>query len=113
MPRPKGSKNRPKSKATNLDTLNVQIVEKLNQKSALEQEESDLTTTITESKARLKEVRSSLKKLDRNLSALQAMQEEMGKAEQKEKAMSEIQGKINALLDSGKSIDEIMEMLGV
>jgi len=113
MPRPKGSKNRPKAKATNLDALNVQIVEKLNQKAALEQEESELTTTITESKARLKEVRSSLKKLDRNISALQAMKEEMGKAEQREKAMGEIQGKINALLDSGKSIDEIMEMLGV
>ena len=113
MPRPKESKNKPKAKATNLDALNTQIVEKLNQKSALEQEESDLTTTITESKARLKEVRSSLKKLDRNISSLQAMREEMGKAEQKEKAMSEIQGKINALLDSGKSIDEIMEMLGM
>ena len=113
MPRPKGSKNKPKSKANNLDALNVQIVEKLNQKAALVQEESDLTTTITESKARLKEVRSSLKKLDRNISSLQAMQEEMGKAEQKEKAMGEIQGKINALLDSGKSVDEIMEMLGV
>lgn len=113
MPRPKGSKNKPKAKATNLDALNTQIVEKLNQKSALEQEESELSATITKSKARLKEIRSSLKKLDRNITALQAMQEEMGKAEQKEKAMSEIQGKINALLDSGKSIDEIMEMLGV
>ena len=111
MPRPLGSKNKPKTKANDLDALNAQIVEKLNQKSALEQEEATLTATITESKARLKEVRLSLKKLDKNISALQVMKEEIGKAKQKEKAMSEIQGKINALLDSGKSIDEIMEML--
>ena len=39
------------------------------------------------------------------------MKEEIGKAKQVEKAMGEIQAKVNALLDSGKSIDEIMEML--
>lgn len=111
MPRPKGSKNKPKTKANDLDALNAQIVEKLNQKSSLEQEEATLTATITESKARLKEVRSSLKKLDKNISALQVMKEEMGKAKQVEKAMGEIQAKVNAFLDSGKSIDEIMEML--
>ena len=113
MPRPKGSKNRPKAKAENLDAINAQIVEKLNQKSALEQEETALTATISKSKARLKEVRSSLKKLDKNITALQIMQEEMGKAEQREKDMGEIQGKINALLDSGLTVDEIMELLGV
>ena len=111
MPRPKGSKNKPKIKANDLDALNAQIVEKLNQKSALEQEQATLTATITESKTRLKEVRSSLKKLDKNISSLQAMKEEMGKAKQVEKAMGEIQAKVNALIDSGKSIDEIMEML--
>ncbi|MBQ1353041.1 MAG: hypothetical protein IIY39_03650 [Firmicutes bacterium] len=111
MPRPLGSKNKPKTKANDLDALNAQIVEKLNQKSALEQEEATLTATITESKARLKEVRLSLKKLDKNISALQVMKEEIGKAKQVEKAMGEIQAKVNALLDSGKSIDEIMEML--
>lgn len=111
MPRPLGSKNKPKTKANDLDALNAQIVEKLNQKSALEQEEAALTATITESKARLKEVRSSLKKLDKNISALQAMKEEMGKAEQVEKAMSEIQAKVNALMASGRTLDEIMELL--
>ena len=111
MPRTKGSKNKPKVKADDLDAINAQIVEKLNQKSALEQEETSLTATITESKERLKEVRSSLKKLDKNISNLQAMKEEIGKAKQVEKAMGEIQAKVNALLDSGKSIDEIMEML--
>ena len=111
MPRPLGSKNKLKTKANDLDALNAQIVEKLNQKSALEQEEATLTATITESKARLKEVRLSLKKLDKNISALQVMKEEIGKAKQVEKAMGEIQAKVNALLDSGKSIDEIMEML--
>ena len=111
MPRPLGSKNKPKTKANDLDALNAQIVEKLNQKSALEKEEATLTATITESKARLKEVRLSLKKLDKNISALQVMKEEIGKAKQVEKAMGEIQAKVNALLDSGKSIDEIMEML--
>ena len=111
MPRPLGSKNKPKTKANDLDALNAQIVEKLNQKSALEQEEATLTATITESKARLKEVRLSLKKLDKNISALQVMKEEIGKAKQVEKAMGEIQAKVNALIDSGKSIDEIMEML--
>ena len=111
MPRPLGSKNKPKAKANDLDALNAQIVEKLNQKSALEQEQEALNATITESKARLKEVRSSLKKLDKNISNLQAMTEEIGKATQVEKAMGEIQAKVNALIDSGKSIYEIMEML--
>ena len=42
MPRTKGSKNKPKAKANDLDAINAQIVEKLNQKSALEQEETSL-----------------------------------------------------------------------
>ncbi len=111
MPRPLGSKNKPKAKANDLDALNAQIVEKLNQKSALEQEQATLTATITESKTRLKEVRSSLKKLDKNISNLQAMKEEIGKAKQVEQAMGEIQAKINALMDSGKTLDDIMELL--
>ena len=111
MLRPQGSKNKPKVKANDLDALNAQIVEKLNQKSAFEQEEATLTATIAESKARLKEVRSSLKKLDKNISALQVMKEEMGKAKQVEKAMGEIQAKVNALMANGKTLEEIMELL--
>ncbi len=111
MPRPQGSKNKPKIKANDPEAINAQIVEKLNQKSSLEQEQEALTAAITESKARLKEVRSSLKKLEKNISALQVMKEELGKAEQKEKAMGEIQAKINALMDSGKTLDDIMELL--
>ena len=67
MPRPQGSKNKSRIKANDPEAINAQIVEKLNQKSSLEQEQETLNATITESKVRLKEVRSSLKKLDKNI----------------------------------------------
>lgn len=110
MARPKGSKNKPKT--NDLDGLNAQIVEKLNEKSALEQEVKTLTETIIDSKARLKEVKASLKKVEKNIAALESMREELGTAKKMEMAMQELQPKINALLASGKSVDEIAEMLG-
>ena len=112
MARTKGSKNRAKAKRNDLDSINAQIVEKLNQKSALEQEAKSLTAAIAESKQRLKEIRGSLKKLDKNIAALESMREELGTEKMMEKAMSELQPKITALLNSGKTIDEIMGMLG-
>lgn len=112
MSRPKGSKNKPKTVVNDLDALNAQIVEKLNEKSALEQEVKALTETIIDSKARLKEVKASLKKVEKNIAALESMREELGTAKKMEMAMQELQPKINALLVSGKSVDEIAEMLG-
>lgn len=112
MPRPKGSKNKRGPKVNNLDALNAQIVEKLNKKSALEQEISSLNATIADSKARLKEAQKELKKVVKNIDALEAMRNEIGTAQQMEKVMSELQPKITALLASGKTMDEIIEMLG-
>lgn len=112
MARTKGSKNRIKTKGQNLDSINAQIVEKLNQKSALEKESEALTASIAKGKARQKEIRSSLKTLEKNIAALEAMREELGTVKKMEQAMSELQPKITALLSSGKTIDEIMEMLG-
>ena len=111
MPRPKGSKNKPKGVGNDLDVLNAQIIEKLNEKSALEQEEKALVETIAESKVRLRKVKMSLKKLDKNIAALESMREEMGKAKEREVAMQELQPKVDALLASGKTIDEIVDML--
>jgi chromosome segregation ATPase len=112
MPRPRGSKNKRGPKADNLDALNAQIVEKLNQKSTLEQEISSLNATIADSKARLKVAHKELKKLEKNVDALESMREELGTAQMMEKAMSEIQPKITALLASGKTPEDIIEMLG-
>ena len=110
MAKIKRSKNRSREK--DLDSINAQIVEKLNRKSALEKESEDLTAAITESKARLKEIRLTLRKLDRNIATLESMREKLGTAKRTEQAMAELQPKITALLNSGKSIDEIAEMLG-
>ena len=111
MARTKGSKNRPKE--NDPDAINAQIVEKLNQRSALEQEAEELTAAIAESKVRLKEIRASVKKLDRNITALETMREELGMAKRMEQAMTQLQPKVVALLDSGKTMEEIMDMLGV
>ena len=67
MARTKGSKSRQKVKVDDLDSLNAQIVEKMNKKAALEQEADSITTTIAECKLRLREIRASLKKLEKNI----------------------------------------------
>ena len=109
MARKKGSKNRPK--LNDLDSINAQIVEKLNQKSALEEETEALTAGVAEARARLREIKRTQKKLEKNIAALESMREELGAAKQMEQALTELQPKINALLASGKSIEEIMDML--
>jgi len=95
MPRPKGSKNKKSSTASTPAAITV---DEINSKMAtLESEISELTETIKSKKAELKE----LNKL--KVAAEAAAAEK--KAEEDKKAI------LDAVEKSGKSVEEILEML--
>ena len=109
MPRPKGSKNK-KTLAKNVD-LEEQIAEKTAEHAALEAELAGIQSILAENAARQKTVRKSIRALDRQIAALQARKEEIRAAAAVSAKQQEIQDTIRALVEGGKSLDDILDML--
>ena len=96
MPRPKGSKNK-KTATANTPDINVSIESLDEQIKATEAEIENMTASLKDKKAELKAL---LKKKDK-----------AEKAAAEKKAEEEKARLLEAVAASGKSIDEILEML--
>lgn len=110
MARPKGSKNKKKIAAgASVDEL---IAQRLEAKAALEAERDELTAVVAENTKNLRAVKYQIKKLDKEVAAYEAQKAAAEAAEAAAAAKEAVQAKIEELLASGKSLDEIMNLLG-
>ena len=99
MPRPKGSKNK-KKRETALSVEEV-IAQRTEAKAALEAQRDEIIAEIAEKKAELKAVRAEIKKIDTALAKAAT-----------EAAHAAVEDKINVLLAEGKSMEDILGLLG-
>lgn len=109
MPRPKGSKN--KKKLVPADNLDALIAQKQEEKAALEAQRDEIAAVVAEHTANLKSIKAELKKADKELASLEA-QKAAAEAAAAAAAKEAVQAKIDALMAEGKSLDDIMNMLG-
>ena len=108
MPRPKGSKNRPKTVTADFAT---QIAEKQSAKEALTAEIASITANIDTLKANLKEKKTALKKAEKEVATLEAKKAKADAKAAEEAKKSEAEAVVKRLLASGVSADEILEKL--
>lgn len=110
MPRPKGSKNRKKLvPAENLDAL---IAQKQEENAALEAQRDEVAAVVAEHTANLKAIKAELKKADRELAGLEAQKAAVEAAAAAAAAKEAVQAKIDELMAQGKSLEDIMNLLG-
>ena len=110
MPRPKGSKNKPKTVKASVD-LAAQIAEKQSAKEAATAEIASITANIDALKADLKTKKVALKSIDKEIARIKAkkIKAETKAAESAKKA--EAEDVLKKLLASGVSADEILAKL--
>ena len=108
MPRPKGSKNKPKTVTADFAS---QIAEKQSAKEAAAAEIASITANIDALKADLKTKKAALKSIDKEIARIEAkkIRAETKAAESAKKA--EAEDVLKKLLASGVSADEILEKL--
>ena len=110
MPRPKGSKNKVKSTAAQLDFTSL-IAEKAVAKDALVSDIATLEENVNNLKNELKEKKVELKKLDTELSKLEAKKAEADAKAVAEAQKAELEETIQKLMADGVSAAEILEKL--
>lgn len=98
MARPKGSKNKPTQEP--LIDRSAEIAEKEARKAQIDEEIMSLRDKIIESKT-----------LEKELKALKAEQEKYDEMKRKEEFRTLVNSRIDELVDSGMSADEILEKL--
>lgn len=110
MPRPKGSKNKPKTVKASVD-FPAQIAEKQSAKEAAAAEIASITANIDALKADLKTKKVALKSIDKEIARIEAkkVKAETKAAESAKKA--EAEDVLKKLLASGVSADEILAKL--
>lgn len=110
MPRPKGSKNKPKTVKTTIDFA-AQLSEKQAAKEAAAAEIASITANIDALKADLKTKKAALKSIDREIARIEAkkIKAETKAAESAKKA--EAEDVLKKLLASGMTADEILAKL--
>ena len=110
MPRPKGSKNKPKTVKENVDFV-AQIAEKQVAKESVTAEIASITANIDALEADLKAKKSELKSIDKEIARIEAkkVKAETKAAESAKKA--EAEDVLKKLLASGMSADEILAKL--
>lgn len=110
MPRPKGSKNKPKTVKAAVDFA-TQLVEKQSAREVAAAEIASITANIDTLKADLKTKKAELKSIDKEITRIEAkkVKAETKAAEATKKA--EAEDVLKKLLASGVSADEILEKL--
>lgn len=110
MPRPKGSKNKPKTVKATVDFA-AQIAEKQTAKESVTTEIASITANIDALKADLKAKKAELKSIDKEITKIEAKKTkaEIKAAESAKKA--EAEDVLKKLLASGMSADEILAKL--
>lgn len=109
MPRPKGSKNKPKTVKATVDFA-AQIVEKQAAKEAAAEIES-ITANIDALKADLKTKKASLNKLDKELVKLESKKKDAETKAAESAKKAEAEAVLKKLLTSGMTADEILAKL--
>jgi septal ring factor EnvC (AmiA/AmiB activator) len=108
MPRTKGSKNKPKTVTADFAT---QLAEKQSTKEALVAEITSITANIDTLKADLKEKKTALKKIQKEVATLEAKKEKAAAKAAEEAKRAEAESVVKKLLASGMSAEEILEKL--
>ena len=110
MPRPKGSKNKPKTIKATTDFA-AQLAEKQSAKEAVAAEIASITANIDALKADLKTKKAELKSIDKEIARIEAkkVKAETKAAESAKKA--EAEDVLKKLLASGMTADEILAKL--
>lgn len=110
MPRPKGSKNKPKTVKTTIDFA-AQLSEKQSAKEVASAEIASITANIDVLKADLKTKKAELKTIDKEIARIEAkkVKAETKAAEAAKKV--EVEDVLKKLLASGMSADEILAKL--
>ena len=109
MPRPKGSKNKPKA-AQNIP-LDALIAEESERIKGLEEEEKAVEAEIAELSKKLKGLKTDLKKAAKKLQALEEQKAQEAAKAAAAAAKEALQEKIDQLLASGLSLDDILNKL--
>lgn len=110
MPRPKGSKNKPKTVKTTIDFA-AQLSEKQSAKEVASAEIASITANIDVLKADLKTKKAALKSIDKEIARIEAkkIKAETKAAESAKKA--EAEDVLKKLLASGMTANEILAKL--
>ena len=110
MPRPKGSKNKPKTVKTTIDFA-AQLSEKQSAKDTTAAEIASITANIDALRAALKTKKAELKSIDKEIARIEAkkVKAETKAAESAKKA--EAEDVLKKLLASGVSADDILAKL--
>ena len=109
MPRPKGSKN--KKTIQTVAQVEAQIAEKQDAKKVLEAEQAEIVAEIEKQKQLLKAKKKVLRSVEKDLLALEEKKVEAAAVETAAAQRVEIEKVVSKLVSSGKSADEILEML--
>ena len=110
MPRPKGSKNKPKTVKTTIDFA-AQLSEKQSAKDNTAAEIASITANIDALKADLKTKKASLNKLDKELVKLESKKKDAETKAAESAKKAEAEAVLKKLLASGMSADEILAKL--
>lgn len=108
MPRTKGSKNKPKTVTADYA---AQITEKQSAKEALSAEIASITVDIDSLKENLKEKKTSLKAIDKEIVKLESKKEKADAKAAEEAKKAEAESVLKKLLAEGMSADEILAKL--
>ena len=95
--------------AENLDAL---ITQKQEEKAALEAQRDEVAAVVAEHTANLKAIKAELKKADKELADLEAQKAAVEAAAAAAAAKEAVQSKIDELMAQGKSLEDIMNLLG-
>ena len=109
MSRPKGSKN--KKTLLSLAQLDDKIAAAESAKRKLAAEEQKLLTSMEELKAQLKAKKKELRAAERTLTALREKKKQADTVEAEAAQKKEIEAVVKTLVNSGRSADEILNML--
>ena len=110
MPRPKGSKNKKKAAAENVDYA-AQIAEKMSARADVDQQIQSKTDEIATLKAELKTLKAQAKSLDKEIDKLQADQAAQEAAEAEAAKRAELEDVLKKLMADGMSAQEILDKL--
>ena len=106
MPRPKGSKNKAKARASVTKVPQLRAA-----RDALLTEQQEVEKVLAEQTAKLKDIKKRVRALDREIQKLELKESEAQAAAQAEEAKKLLNGKIEELVQSGVSVEDILNKL--
>ncbi len=109
MPRPKGSKN--KKTVQTIPQVETQIAAKQQVKAALEADQAGIVAEIEKQKQLLRAKKKELRAVEKDLASLAEKKAEAEAVAAAQAQKAEIEKAVSKLVSSGKSADEILEML--